>query len=497
MIKKIYTLLFVVCMALVATAQQNPKREFRGAWIQCVNGQFIGLGTQRMQQMLTTQLNQLQACGINAIMFQVRAEGDALYRSQIEPWSRYLTAQQGVAPDVDWDPLEWMVDQCHRRGMECHAWINPFRAKTKGTTALSPMHPYMQHPERFFAYDGLILFNPALQENRTYICQVVADIVNRYDVDGLHIDDYFYPYPVAGLEIPDEAYFRANPMGYADIRDWRRHNVNLFIEQLFKTVRQVKPWVKFGVSPFGIYRNRASDPEGSDTRGLQNYDDLYADVLLWVKNGWVDYNIPQIYWEIGNAAADYDCLARWWSRNAGSRPVFIGQDVERTVKYTDLNNPQMHQMVAKYGLQRSLPGIDGSCQWYAKAVCDNLGNYATMLQQHYHSTPALQPSMPWIDDKAPAKVKKVKGVWTKDGYMLFWTAPKNRGEMQRAIQYVVYRFASGERVNLEDTRAIVAVTRDTYIRLPYTNGKTKYKYVITALDRVHNESKAVNKTIKL
>lgn len=285
------------------------KREFRGAWIQAVNGQFIGMSTQAIQQKLSRQLDILKADGVNAIIFQVRPECDALYQSDIEPWSRYLTGQQGRAPQPYWDPLAWMVEQCHKRGMELHAWINPYRAKTKGTTAVAVTHITAEHPERAFSYGGQLILNPALKENADYICHVADDIVSRYDIDGFHIDDYFYPYPVAGEEIPDESYFRAAPRGFKNIGDWRRDNVSRFVEQLGETIHKRKPWVKFGVSPFGIYRNQRTDPKnGSLTYGLQNYDDLYADVLLWVNNGWIDYCVPQIYWEIGNKAADYATL---------------------------------------------------------------------------------------------------------------------------------------------------------------------------------------------
>ncbi len=480
----------------VTAAQDAPKREFRGAWIQCVNGQFNGLGTARMQATLTEQLDALQRCGINAILFQVRAEGDALYASPYEPWSRYLTGRQGTPPSPYWDPLAWMVEQCHRRGMECHAWINPYRAKTKGTKELAVTHPYVEHPERFFSYDGLLLFDPGLPENRTYICTVVTDILRRYDVDGIHMDDYFYPYPVPGVRIPDDATYARYGRGM-NREDWRRDNVNRFIREMRDSIRAVKPWAKFGVSPFGIYRNRKSDPNGSRTNGLQNYDDLYADILLWTREGWVDYNIPQIYWEIGNKAADYDTLIRWWSAHAGERPLFIGQDVERTVKHKDPQNPAIHQQARKMHLQRTLPGIQGSCQWYAKAVVDNKGNYGTALARNYHRTPALQPAMPWIDDKRPGKVKHLKEVWTEDGLLLFWTAPKAKREMDRAVQYAVYRFEKKEKVDLESAANLVAITRNTYLKLPYVDGKRRYKYVVTALDRLHNESKPRSEKVKL
>ena len=493
-IKSIF-LSFVLLLVTTTGMAQSPKREFRGAWIQCVNGQFQGLSKETMQKTLASQLDALQQAGINAIIFQIRAEADALYHSSYEPWSRFLTGVQGKNPG--WDPLQWMIDECHQRNMELHAWINPYRAKTKGTAALSPIHPYNKYPKQFVTYAGQLYFDPALPENRKYICKIVRDIVNRYDIDAIHMDDYFYPYPNPGEDFPDNASFAQYGRGYANKADWRRDNVNILIKEIHETVRECKPWVKFGVSPFGIYRNQKSDPNGSATNGLQNYDDLYADVLMWVNNGWVDYNIPQVYWEIGHKAADYDTLVRWWAKHASERPLFIGQDVLRTVKNADLKNPSVHQLDAKMKLQRSLPTVQGSCQWYAAAVVDNPGNYHTMLQKNYHRFPALIPTSPFMDDKAPAKVKKLKPVWTADGYILFWTAPKAKKEMDKAIQYVVYRFARGEKVNLEDASKIVTITRNTYYPLPYDDGKTKYQYVVTALDRLHNESKAAKKKVKL
>ena len=497
-------LLFALLLLLAVPAGRaetlpQPKREFRGAWIQMINGQFQGMGRDAMQANLRHQLDVLQACGVNAVMFQVRGEADALYESPYEPWSRFLTGTQGTAPSPRWDPLAWMVGECHRRGMELHAWINPFRAKTKGTTRLAASHPYVKHPERFFEYDGLYIFDPGMHENRKYICRVAADIVRRYDVDGLHIDDYFYPYPAAGKPIPDEATFRTHNNGMTDRGDWRRYNVNLFIKMMHDSIRAAKPWVKFGVAPFGIYHNEraGSNVPGSRTAGLQNYDDLYADVLYWVQQGWVDYTIPQLYWEIGHRTADYATLVGWWARYAAGRPLFIGQDVERTVKAPDPGNPRINQMPAKLRLQRTTPGVDGSCLWYSAAVVANVGNYAGALQKLYHRTPALQPLMPFIDDKAPRKPRKLKALWMPDGYYLFWTAPKAKTEMDSARLYVVYRFGRKEKVDLERPEHIVAVTPETFLKLPYEDGREKYTYVVTALDRLQNESKGAKEKVKL
>ncbi len=487
MIRPAFTALLLF---VVATVCANTVREFRGAWIQCVNGQFMGMSTADMQKTLTYQLDELQKDGANAIIFQVRPECDALYNSSIEPWSRFLTGEQGKAPSPYWDPLQWMIEQCHKRGMELHAWINPYRAKTKTTHVLSPKHIAHKRRDLVFEYDGQYILNPAYDENRQYICHVVGDILRRYDVDGLHIDDYFYPYPAAGCTIPDEQLYRRNPGGHSNIGDWRRYNVNLFMKEMHDTIRAVKPWVKFGVSPFGIYRNKKSDPNGSDTRGLQNYDDLYADVLLWINNGWVDYCVPQIYWQIGHPTADYKTLIQWWDRNASARPLYIGEDVERTVKYKDDDNPNQHQMPAKYKLHDFANNVQGTVLWYAKAAVDNIGNYGKMLRNVYWRTPALQPLMPFISKKQPGKPRKVKMVWTSDGPMLFWTAPKTKSKSKdwasNAHQYAVYCDGT-----------LVAVTSDTFFKLPYVDGKTKHTYVVTSLNRIHNESKAVKKKIKL
>lgn len=491
--KFLRNILFVLLLTVsVAAVAQNPKREFRGAWIQCVNGQYLGKSMAELRQMLSSQLDVLQGAGINAIMFQVRAEGDALYNSAYEPWSRYLTGQQGRAPQDGWDPLAWMVEECHKRCMECHAWINPYRAKTKGTTQMAVSHAAVEHPERVFQYGDLLIFNPALASNRIYTCMVVEDILTKYDVDGIHMDDYFYPYPTAGVAIPDAGYYNADSRGISNIEDWRRDNVNMLIEDLHELIRSIKPWVKFGISPFGIYRNNPdgyNSARGSATSGLQNYDDLYADIVLWTKKGWIDYTIPQIYWNLGTKAADYDVLCRWWNDYCGERPIFVGQDVERTVKGTDPMRPGQHQMQAKYELQRSLPNIKGSCQWYAAAVVNNPGNYRTMLERVYHNTPALQPQMKFIDKKAPKKPKSVKIEVIGNDIYLTWNAPRGKKEMDKAVQYVVYRFEQGEKLNTELASKIYGTTRDTKIKL--TGNQMGCTFVVTALDRLHNESKGV------
>lgn len=489
---RVFLSLFLIVFMVSAGYSQTSKREFRGAWIQCVNGQFQGMSKDKMQSTLKYQLDELQKDGVNAIIFQVRPECDALYVSDIEPWSRFLTGRQGTNPG--WDPLQWMIDESHKRGMELHAWINPYRAKTKNTFEMANNHIAIKHPDYVFAYDGQLILNPGMPECRDYICNVVRDIVSRYDVDGLHIDDYFYPYPVKGQKIPDADIYDMNNNGISNINDWRRDNVNVFVKQLGETIHEVKPWVKFGVSPFGIYRNKKNDAQlGSETNGLQNYDDLYADVLMWVNNGWIDYCVPQLYWEIGHKAADYKTLIKWWNKYASNRLLFIGEDIERTVKNADPDNPKINQMSAKRRLHSEMPNVQGTVLWYAKAAVDNVGNYGMALRNGYWKYPALQPLMPFIDGKSPKKVRSVKAMEIDGKKILFWTAPKGKGWQNEAVKYVVYKFDASEKADISKSSNIVAITTDTFYEIADNEGGV---YAVTALDRMSNESKPKKKRIK-
>ncbi|BEG99521.1 glycoside hydrolase family 10 protein [Bacteroides sedimenti] len=501
-IKALLATLLMVGYSLFSTAHTIPKREFRGVWIHTLNGDYTGKSPQEFKTYLISQLNEFHEAGINAILFQVRPEADAFYSSKLEPWSRFLTGTQGVAPEGGWDPMAFVIEECHKRCMEFHAWVNPYRVQLNIKSKLAPTHIYYQHPEWFVEYGNQRYFNPGMPQSREFINKVIKDIVSRYDVDAIHMDDYFYPYPIAGKEFPDEEAFQKYgvPDGFVGQKDnWRRSNVNSLIRELHETIRETKPWVKFGVSPFGIYRNKKNTPDGigSETNGLQNYDQLYADVLLWIRNGWVDYNIPQIYWEIGNKAADHETLVNWWAAYSYDRPFFIGQDVERTVKFADLNNPNISQIPRKMQLSRTTPNVSGNCFWSGKALLGDPGNFLTVLKKNYQSYPALQPKFSFIDDKAPKSVRKLKAKWTAEGYLLTWREPKATEEMDKAAIYCVYRFENKEKINLEDPSKIVTITRDCFYKLPYDLGKVKYRYVVTALDRLQNESKMESKKIKL
>ena len=220
-------------------------------------------------------------------------------------------------------------------------------------------------------------------------------------------------------------------------------------------------------------------------------------MLYWVNQGWVDYIVPQLYWEIGHKTADYATLIKWWSKYGSKRPLVIGQDVERTVRAADLEQPTINQQPAKFALQRSLPGVVGSCLWYSAVVVDNVGNYATALRTTYHKYPALSPDYSFMYKKAPKKPKRLKALWMPDGYYLFWSTSSTNDEMNKATRYVIYRFEKGQERDLDNPANIVAITSDPLYRLPYDGGLHKYVYVVTALNRIQNESKPAKKSVKL
>ena len=479
-------------------AQLSPKREFRGVWMHVIGQDYYrDMSPEQMKRFLTDALDQFQELKMNAVIFQVRPTADAFYNSNIEPWSKFLTGQQGIAPPGRFDPMAFMIEECHKRNMEFHAWINPYRVTSDGNNHLAKSHIYFRHPEWFVQYGTQLYFDPGVPACRKHICEVVRDIVKRYDVDAIHADDYFYPYPIAGEQFPDDISFKVYGKGFKNKQDWRRNNVNKLIEELNRTIKKDKSWVRLGVSPFGIYRNKNSTPDGSGslTNGLQNYDDLYADVKLWVKKAWVDYNIPQLYWEIGHQAADYETLVHWWSRNNYGAHLYIGQDVARTM---NAFNSGRNQLIRKMQIERTTPAIYGHCFWPGYELLKNTGGITDSLRNVYQHYPALIPAYKHLYNGTPDDVRSLKAVWIEGGYQLRWKKNGNSKKPENAQYYVVYRFQQKEPVDLKDPSKIVTITRNTEIMLPYAGGHTSYKYVVTSVDRYHNESrKGRSATVKL
>ena len=497
--KTVLSILLIFMMGAPAWAQDelqgNPKREFRGAWLHVIGqDQWRNKNTAQQKEYIRSQFDKLQNAGVNTVIFQVRPTADALYKSKYETWSSWLTGKRGKAPDQDWDPMEFAIEEAHRRGMEFHAWLNPYRVTSTSKEVLPVDHASNKEPHRFFRYNGQILFDPAYQENRDFICLVVEDIVSRYDVDGIHIDDYFYPYPAKGVKIPDDASYAKFGAGQ-NRGDWRRENVNKLVEQLGKTIKRTKPWVRFGVSPFGIWRNKASDPRGSESNGLQNYDDLYADILLWDEKGWVDYFVPQLYWELDTKAAPSRKLTKWWNDNIKNSDLYIGWDVKRTMNSADPGNKDKNELDTKVRLSRTYPRIGGNVWWHGYWVTDNYKGVADSLALKYQSTIALPPA---YGDKTvkPAPVSGLQISREGGKTFLSWTPPA-RGQREKdtdAVRYVVYEFFPGEDSNdIEDSQTIIALTPFTRVLVSDNADPNSIKgltFAVTALDRNNRESEA-------
>ncbi|MCU0335149.1 MAG: family 10 glycosylhydrolase [Chitinophagaceae bacterium] len=386
-------------------ATYAQKAEFRAAWIATVENidwpSKRGLSTEEQKREFIALLDMHRKNGMNAVVMQIRPAADAFYPSELEPWSEYLTGKQGQAPSPYYDPLQFMIEETHKRGMEFHAWLNPYRAVfNTARSSVAPNHPSRLYPEWFVDYGDASkttrYFNPGVPEAQDFVTRVIRDIVKRYDVDGIHFDDYFYPYPVAGKDFPDAKAYQRYGNGMAKDQ-WRRSNVDSIIAKLGRTIKQEKPWVKFGISPFGVWRNKTEDPEGSDTKALTNYDHLYADILLWLRKGWIDYVVPQLYWEIGHERADYLTLINWWSEHSYGRHCYIGLAPYRANSNAAWKDKT--QLPRQIQLTRTTPNIQGQVYFSSKSFLNNPNGWNDSLQNNYYRQQVPTPAMPWLAKK--------------------------------------------------------------------------------------------------
>ncbi|WP_241788193.1 family 10 glycosylhydrolase [Streptomyces sp. PRh5] len=367
------------------------RPEFRGMWLATVANRDWpsrpGLPAEQQRAELLAFLDTAVSRRLNAVVFQVRPTADALWPSPYEPWAECLTGVQGRDPG--WDPLGTAVREAHRRGLELHAWFNPYRiANHTDPARLIPTHPARVHPEWVVPYGGKLYYNPGLPEVRRFVQDAMLDAVARYDIDAVHWDDYFYPYPVAGQVFDDDAAYERHGAGFPDRAAWRRNNIDRLVYETAVRVKRLKRRVRFGISPFGVWRNQATDPLGSaTTAGVQTYDDLYADTRGWVRRGWLDYVVPQVYWNIGFAAADYAVLVPWWSEAVRDTRVnlYIG---EALYKAGDPAQPAPWQDPAELSrhltFDRGFPQVRGNVYFSAKEVAaDRNGAMARVVADHY------------------------------------------------------------------------------------------------------------------
>jgi len=482
--RRILTL--ILLLPFFAALAQSSKREFRAAWIATVANidwpSKPGLPSIEQQEQFIRRLDQLKEAGCNVVIVQIRPSSDALYPSSIEPWCHYLTGRQGQPPFPYYDPLTFMIAETHKRNMEFHAWFNPFRALVDShKNPNPPSHITYTHPEWIINYGGKAYIDPGYPGAREYVIKVIADVVKRYDIDAVHLDDYFYPYRIAGQQFGDYRSYAQFGNGI-DREDWRRNNVSLFISLLNRNIKEIKPYMKLGISPFGVWRNVSKDPEGSMTHGGQtDFDDLYADVLLWMKKGWIDYLLPQLYWEHASHAAPFGVLLPWWAQHSYGRDVYYGLGLYRMVGGSGAW-AGTRELLSQVREIRSVAPSSGYAL-YSASCFDKLYAIKDSLSS-YNRYPAMPPRMKWLDSVAPS-APYVKAIPSVEGTLLQWQVTNPQKE---PLKFVVYRFIDNEPINLERADRILSIQQNPEYLDLNANKHQKCTYVVTAVDRLWNES---------
>ena len=471
----------------------TAPRQLRGMWLTTVSNRDWpskpGLDEATIKAEYRGWLDLAQKMNHNAIFVHVRPSGDAFWPSQYAPWSQWLTGRaDGQGPG--WDPMAFMVAETHARNIEFHAWFNPYKAGQVGTIdALAPNHPIRRHTDWAITYPAnptaaRVYFNPGIPDARRFVEDSILELATKYDIDGVHFDDFFYPYPSGGEDFPDGAAF-AQYGGGASKGDWRRQNVNVFVREMHDRIKQVKPWVKFGISPFGIWRNQRTDPRGSATRGLQSYDEIYADTRLWVTKGWLDYIVPQLYWHIGFEVADYAVLLPWWSS------VVSGTSVQLYIGQADYRVGQTGAWADPATLDRQLAmnkeyQVSGSIHFSASQVRDDrLGAVSRYREVHY-PTPALVPAMPQLPGVRPRPPTILGAQRKEQAVTLSW---RPDGDLPGG-RYAIYRADLAG----QDPARLVGTVPGGEGKRTWTDSSAmaghSYAYCVTTLDRLWNESPA-------
>jgi len=399
MTKKLF-LLFIIAFNSCAVFKPipQPEREFRGFWVATVvNIDWPKNGTDPIEKQKADYLRILDFyddLNFNAAIVQIRTAGDAFYDSNYAPWSRFLTGKEGKAPNTEESILKWMIDEAHRRGMEFHAWLNPYRATFDlKTDILSPTHDFNLHPEWMLKYGKKNYYNPGLPEVRNRMVSVIDEIVARYDIDAIHFDDYFYPYTIKDEVFQDSLTYANHSLPNQSLDDWRRSNMDSLIKNSFETIKARKPWVQFGVSPFGVWKNSSTDPKGSDTRaGQTTYEDLYADPLLWMQEGWLDYLIPQVYWSMDLPVASHRKIVNWWAQNSTNTNLYIGNGPYKIRNNSDKAWENKKELPDQLTFARKTEAVQGNVLFSAKSLMQKNSDVVKYLKKKYYKREALPHS---------------------------------------------------------------------------------------------------------
>ena len=481
-------------LLIISSLTAQPKYEFRGVWVATVDNidwpSQKNLNSDIQKSEFIKLLDMHQRNGMNAIIAQIRPATDAFYPSQYEPWSEWLTGTQGKPPSPYYDPLEFMIAETHKRGMEFHAWMNPYRAEFSiGKSSISPTHITKLHPAWFLPYGTILLFDPGNKEVQQYVTNIVKDVVKRYDVDAIHFDDYFYPYRIAGKEFPDNESFAKYNNGL-NKEDWRRSNVDSIIFMLSKAIKNENKYCKFGISPFGVWRNIDKDAQGSNTKaGQTNYDDLYADILLWLKNKWIDYAAPQLYWEFSQPKVPFATLTAWWASHAYGRQLYIGHGVYRAFEPKSVAWKNRQELPNQIKKLREYPQVQGSIYFSSKTFDRNPNGWNDSLQNNYYKYPAIVPPMPWIDDVKPALPLYMNMELKTNQNNIDLHFSLNKSFTRFVKQYAVYITNDGKQLNT--IFKILPAAKDIYVSIPSEYIPSNWNNLvisITSISKTNNES---------
>lgn len=487
MIKKLTIITLIIFTTQLLFAVKHKKREMRAVWVATVANldwpSKKGLDSETQKKEFTDMLDLFQKNNINTVIVQVRPSGDAIYPSQYTNWSEWLTGVQGQYPTPYYDPLQFMVEECHKRCMEIHAWFNPFRAVFNyKKNILCPDHITKRHPDWTITYGNHKYLDPGIPEVREYISKVINEVVKNYDIDAVHFDDYFYPYS-NGKDFPDKTTYEEYGEQYNNIKEWRRENINKFVQTVSQNLRKLNPELKFGISPFPVWRTKKNDKEGIDLAASSSYDDLCADILLWMNRGWIDYVMPQLYGHIGHKQLDYKKLAEWWSEKTNHANLYIGQAIYKINPNSEYKEWQdSKQLLKQIEVNQKYSNIKGHSFFRAGFLKTNPLNINQRLMDSFHKYPALYPINDKIKAIIPQKPKLAILEKEENKYTLSWESYSSKN-----AYFIVYRYKGIFR-SLRASN-IYTITKESEIKIPIQDAKG-YKYLITSVSRSHHESRA-------
>lgn len=496
MSKYLLLLSILICFnscGLLNSGIPQPKREFRGVWIATVvNIDWPKNGNDAPEKQKSDYLKILdfyKNLNYNAVIVQVRAAGDAFYESDFAPWSRFLTGKEGKATLWREDTLDWMIKEAHKRGMEFHAWFNPYRASFDlKTDILSPTHDYYTHPEWMLQYGTKYYYNPGIPAVRHRFSEVIHEVVANYDLDAVHFDDYFYPYKIKDAVFNDSLAFKSYAQKNQSLDDWRRSNVDSLVKNVHQTIKSEKPWVQLGISPFGVWKNSTTDPKGSDTRaGQTTYEDLYADPLLWMQEGWIDYLAPQVYWSMDLSVASHRKIVNWWAQNSTGTNLYIGNGAYKVRNNSDTAWKDKKELPNQLKLARETPQVSGNILFSAKSLMNDNPDVVTYLKDKYYRLPALTPVTPSykMDNKPTIKIES--------GFQNEEIVQLNLSEVE-GINYALL-YGSGKKTKTEypikKLKLKIHFDRDNHSLIIPKNSISGKHFALTFLDKYARESEPI------